>query len=143
MMLSLMYLLIFVVWAIAVVMLKCKNAKAKRQAEEAAAMASAATNPDSTVHVIQIGSNYYDIVTMPQNHPQCQQQQHLNTNYPPRYSQYRSMQQTPVAQSNPAFILDEGGVFPTTGDIRGQVPTNDIRKFILLINAMKNFRYEF
>jgi hypothetical protein len=130
MMLSLMYLLIFIVWAIAVIVLKCKNARAKREAEEAAAIQSAATTPNGTVHVIQIGSNYYDVVTMPpQNLPHCaqtqqQQQNRLLSSYPPRYSQYRSTTATtPMAQVNQGFVVDEGGIFPTT-----TTTTGDLRK---------------
>lgn len=106
---GLFYLLLIVGWILLILVLKCKRARAKRIAEEAAVAAAAAAQQ---CHVIQIGSNYYDII--PSNHGfsssschrSCSSNLHLDDSH-----------------SNPAFIIDEPGVFPTNGSLPDLPPS--------------------
>lgn len=123
-------------WIFLILVLKCKRARAKRLAEEQAAAIAA-----QPCHVIQIGSNYYDIipVSSPRNFGnyrscanECNLQHQLanadsNNNIT---SSSTSVPQTPgltannarthnrrashVTHTNQAFIMDEGGIFPST-----------------------------
>lgn len=102
-----LYLILVLAWALLIVILKCKKARAKRLAElqEAA----------QQVHVVQIGSNLYDIMTIQHHHhrpPYGTVYDCLGTN--DGYGgggQTRSTTNT-VTHSNAAFIGDDGSVYP-------------------------------
>lgn len=123
-------------WIFLILILKCKRARAKRLAEEQAAIAA------QPCHVIQIGSNYYDIIPVSSNHnfsnyrsctsTNCnlQQQQVADSNNnittssnpssisapPTSHSNVRThtRRSSHITHTNQAFIMDEGGIFPST-----------------------------
>lgn len=131
------YLLLILGWIFLILVLKCKRARAKRLAEEQAAAAIAA----QPCHVIQIGSNYYDIIPVSSsshhnfsNYRSCANECNLqhqlanadsNNNvtssttslsgtgvtHPTRGHSRRASH---VTHTNQAFIMDEGGIFPST-----------------------------
>lgn len=105
-----LYLILVLAWALLIVILKCKKARAKRLAElqEAA----------QQVHVVQIGSNLYDIMAI--------QAHHHHNGRPPYGTVYDCLgthdgyggagqtrsSSTAVTHSNAAFIGDDGSVYP-------------------------------
>lgn len=115
-----LYLILVLAWALLIIILKCKKARAKRLAE-----LQEASQP---VHVVQIGSNLYDIMSI-------QHHQHLSHplgRVPPYGTGYdclgtgdhhhhhgsngaggggRSLT-TSVTHSNAAFVGDDGSVYP-------------------------------
>lgn len=106
-----LYLILVLAWALLIVILKCKKARAKRLAE-----LQEAAQP---VHVVQIGSNLYDIMAIQHHH------HHSRPPYGTVYDclgandgyggagggQTRSSTTT-VTHSNAAFIGDDGSVYP-------------------------------
>lgn len=119
-----LYLILVLAWALLIIILKCKKARAKRLAE-----LQEAAQP---VHVVQIGSNLYDIMSI-QHH----QHHHLGR-VPPYGTVYdclattgdhqhhhhhsstgttgaggggRSLT-TSVTHSNAAFVGDDGSIYP-------------------------------
>lgn len=132
------YLLLIMGWIFLILVLKCKRARAKRLAEEQAAAAIAA----QPCHVIQIGSNYYDIIPVTSSHNfsnyrscanECNLQHQLanadnNNNItassssisaPPtagltsNTTRTHSRRASHLTHTNQAFIMDEGGIFPS------------------------------
>jgi hypothetical protein len=101
-----LYLVLVLAWAFLIIILKCKKARAKRLAEQEEEMAQ-------QVHVVQIGSNLYDIMAV--------SSRNYGTNYGYGATRNRSAPPDPgrghttsVTHSNPAFVDDNGGcVFPT------------------------------
>lgn len=113
-----LYLILVLAWALLIIILKCKKARAKRLAE-----LQEASQP---VHVVQIGSNLYDIMSIQHHH------HHLGR-VPPYGTVYdclgtgdhhhhrqqangtgpagRSLT-TSVTHSNAAFVGDDGSVYP-------------------------------
>lgn len=101
-----LYLILVIAWALLIIILKCKKARAKRLAE-----LQEAAQP---VHVVQIGSNLYDIMSIQHHH-------HHRAPYGTVYDclgtgegcgqTHRSGANT-VTHSNAAFIGDDGSVYP-------------------------------
>lgn len=116
---GLFYLLLIVGWILLILVLKCKRARAKRLAEEQAAAAAA------QCHIIQIGSNYYDIV--PSNHPfTANSYRSCSTLHLDETNGLNNNRVSEEIHTNPAFIIhDEGGVFPTTGTLPDLPPSYD------------------
>lgn len=132
------YLLLILGWIFLILVLKCKRARAKRLAEEQAAAAIAA----QPCHVIQIGSNYYDIIPVSSsshhnfsNYRSCANECNLQhqlanadsnnnitssttslnmTQSNPSRNHRRRASQSQVTHTNQAFIMDEGGIYPST-----------------------------
>lgn len=111
-----LYLILVLAWALLILILKCKKARAKRLAElqEAA----------QQVHVVQIGSNLYDIMSI-QQHPHAQHHHAHSHHRPPYGTVYDCLGSAdhhhPVAaaarsssttHSNAAFVGDDGSVYP-------------------------------
>lgn len=104
-----LYLILVLAWALLIIILKCKKARAKRLAE-----LQEAAQP---VHVVQIGSNLYDIMSIQHHH-------HHRAPYGTVYDclgstgevgcgqTHRSGTGTVVTHSNAAFIGDDGSVYP-------------------------------
>uniref|UniRef100_A0A1Q3F8T5 Putative conserved secreted protein n=1 Tax=Culex tarsalis TaxID=7177 RepID=A0A1Q3F8T5_CULTA len=118
-----LYLILVLAWALLIIILKCKKARAKRLAE-----LQEASQP---VHVVQIGSNLYDIMSIQHHH-----HTHPLGRVPPYGTVYdclgtgdhhhhhattttgsnggaggRSLT-TSVTHSNAAFVGDDGSVYP-------------------------------
>lgn len=118
-----LYLILVLAWALLIIILKCKKARAKRLAE-----LQEAAQP---VHVVQIGSNLYDIMSIQHHH-----HTHPLGRVPPYGTVYdclgtgdhhhhhgsttgsngggaggRSLT-TSVTHSNAAFVGDDGSVYP-------------------------------
>lgn len=102
-----LYLILVLAWALLIIILKCKKARAKRLAE-----LQEAAQP---VHVVQIGSNLYDIMSIQQHH------HHHRAPYGTVYDclgtgegcgQSHRSGTTTVTHSNAAFIGDDGSVYP-------------------------------
>ncbi|EAT37960.1 AAEL010109-PA [Aedes aegypti] len=101
-----LYLILVLAWALLIIILKCKKARAKRLAE-----LQEAAQP---VHVVQIGSNLYDIMSIQHHH-------HHRAPYGTVYDclgtgegcgqTHRSGANT-ITHSNAAFIGDDGSVYP-------------------------------
>lgn len=135
---GLFYLLLIMGWILLILFLKCKRARAKRLAEEQAAEQAA-----QQCHVIQIGSNYYDIIPVTSSTQSCNNyrsclnsanlqqledidnnnnlqiygsQQSLATsrNHNRHHNTRSSSRASDQTHSNPAFIMDETGVFPSS-----------------------------
>uniref|UniRef100_A0AAG5DIU0 Uncharacterized protein n=1 Tax=Anopheles atroparvus TaxID=41427 RepID=A0AAG5DIU0_ANOAO len=95
-----LYLILVLAWALLIIILKCKKARAKRLAEQ--------EEMTQQVHVVQIGTNLYDIMSLHRD------------NYSGVYScmehgtiaQHRQRSSTSVTHSNAAFIGDDGSVYP-------------------------------
>lgn len=103
-----LYLILVLAWALLIVILKCKKARAKRLAE-----LQEAAQP---VHVVQIGSNLYDIMAIQHHHhhsrpPYGTVYDCLGANDGYGGGQTRSSTTT-VTHSNAAFIGDDGSVYP-------------------------------
>lgn len=101
-----LYLVLVLAWALLIIVLKCKKARAKRLAELQEASQS--------VHVVQIGSNLYDIMAIQHHH-------HHRSPYGTMYDCLGTVadQQTNgrstttnVTHSNAAFVGDDGSVYP-------------------------------
>lgn len=101
-----LYLILVLAWALLIIILKCKKARAKRLAE-----LQEAAQP---VHVVQIGSNLYDIMSIQHHH-------HHRAPYGTVYDclgtgegcgQTHRTGTTAVTHSNAAFIGDDGSVYP-------------------------------
>lgn len=95
-----LYLILVLAWALLIIVLKCKKARAKRLAEQ--------EEMTQQVHVVQIGSNLYDIMSLHRD------------NYSGVYScmehgtiaQHRQRSSASVTHSNAAFVGDDGAVYP-------------------------------
>lgn len=101
-----LYLILVLAWALLIIILKCKKARAKRLAELQEAAQS--------VHVVQIGSNLYDIMSIQHHH-------HHRAPYGTVYDclgtgevcgQTHRSGTTTVTHSNAAFIGDDGSIYP-------------------------------
>uniref|UniRef100_A0A336KCF2 CSON006894 protein n=1 Tax=Culicoides sonorensis TaxID=179676 RepID=A0A336KCF2_CULSO len=120
------YLSLILGWIFLILMLKCKRARAKRLAEELEQATVVAAQP---CHVIQIGSNYYDIIPVSSsnnfsNYRSCINEcdvQHRLRNADSNNNM--TIEETPITtnsntsqitHTNPAFILDNGGIFPSS-----------------------------
>ncbi|XP_058464412.1 uncharacterized protein LOC131438414 [Malaya genurostris] len=105
-----LYLVLVLAWALLIIVLKCKKARAKRLAE-----LEEAAQP---VHVVQIGSNLYDIMAIQHHH-------HHRSPYGTMYdclgsgdhhvtgTGHARSTTTSVTHSNAAFVGDDGSVFPS------------------------------
>lgn len=102
-----LYLILVLAWALLIIILKCKKARAKRLAE-----LQEATQP---VHVVQIGSNLYDIMSVQHHHhhrsPYGTMYECLGPADPTCGGHTRSAM-TSVTHSNAAFVGDDGSVYP-------------------------------
>ncbi|XP_058124825.1 uncharacterized protein LOC131281404 [Anopheles ziemanni] len=95
-----LYLILVLAWALLIIILKCKKARAKRLAEQ--------EEMTQQVHVVQIGSNLYDIMSLHRD------------NYSGVYScmehgtiaQHRQRSSASVTHSNAAFVGDDGAIYP-------------------------------
>ncbi|XP_055538276.1 uncharacterized protein LOC129725898 [Wyeomyia smithii] len=100
-----LYLVLVLAWALLIIVLKCKKARAKRLAELQEASQS--------VHVVQIGSNLYDIMAIQHHHhrsPYGTMYDCLGTAVDqPTNGQSTT---TSVTHSNAAFVGDDGSVYP-------------------------------
>ena len=98
-----LYLILVLAWALLIIILKCKKARAKRLAEQ--------EEMAQPVHVVQIGSNLYDIMSLHRD------------NYSGVYSclehgtiaQHRQRASASVTHSNAAFVGDDGSIYPGNG----------------------------
>ncbi|XP_050090250.1 uncharacterized protein LOC126574226 isoform X2 [Anopheles aquasalis] len=100
-----LYLILVLAWALLIIILKCKKARAKRLAEQ-----DELAHAGGPVHVVQIGSNLYDIMSLHRD------------NYSGVYSclehgtiaQHRHQRAatTSVTHSNSAFVGDDGSIYP-------------------------------
>uniref|UniRef100_A0A182QPJ5 Uncharacterized protein n=1 Tax=Anopheles farauti TaxID=69004 RepID=A0A182QPJ5_9DIPT len=105
-----LYLILVLAWALLIIILKCKKARAKRLAEQ--------EELSQPVHVVQIGSNLYDIMSLHRD------------NYSGVYSclehgtiaQHRQRASASVTHSNAAFIGDDGSVYPGNGMVALEPP---------------------
>uniref|UniRef100_A0A2Y9D1G8 Uncharacterized protein n=1 Tax=Anopheles dirus TaxID=7168 RepID=A0A2Y9D1G8_9DIPT len=105
-----LYLILVLAWALLIIILKCKKARAKRLAEQ--------EEMAQPVHVVQIGSNLYDIMSLHRD------------NYSGVYSclehgtiaQHRQRASASVTHSNPAFIGDDGSIYPGNGMVALEPP---------------------
>lgn len=141
---GLFYLLLILGWIFLILVLKCKRARAKRLAEEAASAAITA----QPCHVIQIGSNYYDIIPVSSsqhhnfsNYRTCantdcnlHQHQHADSNNNLTASttslttagtRNHRRASSHITHTNQAFIMDEGGIFPSTATCPDLPPSYD------------------
>ena len=102
-----LYLVLVLAWAFLIIILKCKKARAKRLAEQEEEMAH-------QVHVVQIGSNLYDIMSIAnRNYGSGYGYDATRNRSAPPLSTTRG-HTTTVTHSNPAFVDDNGGcVFPS------------------------------
>ncbi|XP_053675789.1 uncharacterized protein LOC128726033 [Anopheles nili] len=106
-----LYLILVLAWALLIIILKCKKARAKRLAEQE----EIAQQP---VHVVQIGSNLYDIMSLQRD------------NYSGVYgchehgiiAQHRQRASASVTHSNAAFIGDDGAIYPGNGMVAMEPP---------------------
>lgn len=113
-----LYLILVLAWALLIIILKCKKARAKRLAE-----LQEASQP---VHVVQIGSNLYDIMSIQHHH-----HTHPMGRVPPYGTVYDCLGtgdhqhhhhgttpgsngggRSSVTHSNAAFVGDDGSVYP-------------------------------
>ncbi|XP_055628598.1 uncharacterized protein LOC129770035 isoform X2 [Toxorhynchites rutilus septentrionalis] len=104
-----LYLILVLAWALLIIVLKCKKARAKRLAE----MEEAAQQ----VHVVQIGSNLYDIMSIQQHHlhrsPYGTMYDCLGTSdHPTGGNGHGRALTTSVTHSNAAFVGDDGSIYP-------------------------------
>lgn len=113
-----LYLILVLAWALLIIVLKCKKARAKRLAE-----LQEASQP---VHVVQIGSNLYDIMSIQHHHHHLGRVPPYGTVYDCLGTgdhQHHQRQQangtgtgrsltTSVTHSNAAFVGDDGSVYP-------------------------------
>uniref|UniRef100_A0A182PQK9 Uncharacterized protein n=1 Tax=Anopheles epiroticus TaxID=199890 RepID=A0A182PQK9_9DIPT len=105
-----LYLILVLAWALLIIILKCKKARAKRLAEQ--------EEMAQPVHVVQIGSNLYDIMSLHRD------------NYSGVYSclehgtiaQHRQRASASVTHSNAAFIGDDGSIYPGNGMVALEPP---------------------
>ncbi|XP_050075541.1 uncharacterized protein LOC126562976 [Anopheles maculipalpis] len=105
-----LYLILVLAWALLIIILKCKKARAKRLAEQ--------EEMAQPVHVVQIGSNLYDIMSLHRD------------NYSGVYSclehgtiaQHRQRASASVTHSNAAFVGDDGSVYPGNGMVALEPP---------------------
>lgn len=105
-----LYLILVLAWALLIIILKCKKARAKRLAEQ--------EELSQQVHVVQIGSNLYDIMSLHRD------------NYSGVYSclehgtiaQHRQRSSTSVTHSNAAFVGDDGSIYPGSGMVALEPP---------------------
>ncbi|XP_058053683.1 uncharacterized protein LOC131205552 [Anopheles bellator] len=110
-----LYLILVLAWALLIIILKCKKARAKRLAEQD-------EQAHGPVHVVQIGSNLYDIMSLHRG---------VGDNYSGVYSclehgtigHHRQRASTSVTHSNSAFIGDDGSIYPAgTGIVTMEPP---------------------
>ncbi|XP_058836339.1 uncharacterized protein LOC131692938 [Topomyia yanbarensis] len=104
-----LYLVLVLAWALLIIVLKCKKARAKRLAE-----LEEAAQP---VHVVQIGSNLYDIMAIQHHHhhrsPYGTMYDCLGTgDHQPTGTGHARSTMTSVTHSNAAFVGDDGSVYP-------------------------------
>ncbi|XP_001687944.2 uncharacterized protein LOC121592710 isoform X2 [Anopheles merus] len=105
-----LYLILVLAWALLIIILKCKKARAKRLAEQ--------EEMAQPVHVVQIGSNLYDIMSLHRD------------NYSGVYSclehgtiaQHRQRASASVTHSNAAFVGDDGSIYPGNGMVALEPP---------------------
>lgn len=106
-----LYLILVLAWALLIIILKCKKARAKRLAEQ--------EETSQPVHVVQIGSNLYDIMSLHRD------------NYSGVYSclehgtiaQHRQHRASAtITHSNAAFIGDDGSIYPGNGMVALEPP---------------------
>ncbi|ETN62671.1 hypothetical protein AND_005632 [Anopheles darlingi] len=110
-----LYLILVLAWALLIIILKCKKARAKRLAEQ-----DELAHANGPVHVVQIGSNLYDIMSLHRD------------NYSGVYSclehgtiaQHRHQRAatTSVTHSNSAFVGDDGSIYPGNGMVTMEPP---------------------
>uniref|UniRef100_A0A2M4BX36 Putative secreted protein n=1 Tax=Anopheles marajoara TaxID=58244 RepID=A0A2M4BX36_9DIPT len=110
-----LYLILVLAWALLIIILKCKKARAKRLAEQ-----DELAHAGGPVHVVQIGSNLYDIMSLHRD------------NYSGVYSclehgtiaQHRHQRAatTSVTHSNSAFVGDDGSIYPGNGMVTMEPP---------------------
>ncbi|XP_035788580.1 uncharacterized protein LOC118464917 [Anopheles albimanus] len=110
-----LYLILVLAWALLIIILKCKKARAKRLAEQ-----DELAHANGPVHVVQIGSNLYDIMSLHRD------------NYSGVYSclehgtiaQHRHQRAatTSVTHSNSAFVGDDGSIYPGNGMVAMEPP---------------------
>ncbi|XP_055607041.1 uncharacterized protein LOC129754838 [Uranotaenia lowii] len=104
-----LYLILVLAWALLIIILKCKKARAKRLAElEEAAQ---------QVHVVQIGSNLYDIMSIHHHHhrhPYGTMYDCLGTGAGDHHHHLHSSsgRNAGISHSNAAFVGDDGSVYP-------------------------------
>lgn len=114
-----LYLILVLAWALLIIILKCKKARAKRLAE-----LQEAAQP---VHVVQIGSNLYDIMSIQHHHHHLGRAPPYGTVYDclatgdhHHQSSSSTVGMAPnggggrstVTHSNAAFVGDDGSVYP-------------------------------
>lgn len=103
-----LYLILVLAWALLIIILKCKKARAKRLAE-----LQEAAQP---VHVVQIGSNLYDIMSIQHHHhhrpPYGTMYDCLGPADHPSSGVGHARSSTSVTHSNAAFVGDDGSVYP-------------------------------
>lgn len=115
-----LYLILVLAWALLIIILKCKKARAKRLAE-----LQEASQP---VHVVQIGSNLYDIMSIQHHHHHLGRVPPYGTVYDclgtgSDHHHHQRQQSngtagggrsltTSVTHSNAAFVGDDGSVYP-------------------------------
>lgn len=126
-MIILLYLIVILGWALLILVIKCRKAREKR-----IALAQQEAQIENSVHVIQIGNTFYDVIpiTNPSSSvTHCHHHSHCRRGYHMRHCDSNSSLNA-NSHTNPTFVMDEG-VFPGGELIKGCLISQNLRQFIL------------
>ena len=108
-MIILLYLIVILGWALLILVIKCRKAREKR-----IALAQQEAQMENSVHVIQIGNTFYDVIpiTNPSSSTtRCHHHSHCRRGFHMRHCDSNSSLNV-NSHTNPTFVMDEG-IFPS------------------------------